>query len=139
MEDKEFLGKIVYLTPFLDEWLRKTNPGFNVPMLNRLAKVVKIFDWDTEEGKLLLQIRKKSPKWEEHTSTDFKFVLKVYHPDLRTTKAKRPGLTILEHMPRNLPGTDKPLFALYPSWMIENFLKEEKDVLEVKENTIADR
>jgi len=55
--EKKVEGKLVYLTYHVDIWFRELNKEFNIPMANRLAKVVKEFNWNTKEGKLLLKER----------------------------------------------------------------------------------
>ncbi len=125
MEDVDFKGRLVYLTLHLDKWLREINPKFNVPMANRLAKVIKVFDWKTPEGKFLKKEREKTGKWKTLSSDDFKFVLKVYHPEL--VLKNRHGITADEVLPRCYPGTKLTMFDVVPMWMLKDFKKEEKD------------
>ena len=130
MSDQDLHGKLVFLTVHVDRWLREVNPKFEVPMANRLAKVIKVVDWDSEEGKLLEQERKKIGKWKTLKSEDFKYVLKVYHPDL-IIKDKR-GITVHEVLPRFYPDTKLLMFDVLPEWMLEDFEKEEKDPFTLK-------
>lgn len=127
MEDKDLLNRIVFITAHTDKWLREANPQFNVPMANRLARVSKVFDWDTEEGRILLAAREKSGKWGNLNPRDFKFVLSVFYPDL--VKGNTRGLMIEEVMPRRYPGTDLDLFTPVPDWMLDDILKERKEAL----------
>jgi hypothetical protein len=113
----------------MDAWLRQVNPKFNIPMANRIAKVVKVFDWDTAEGVLLLQEREKTGKWGKLNPKDFKFVLKVYYPDL--VRDKKAGITAEEVVPRCYPETVLNLFELLPVWMLSSLQKEEKDILKL--------
>jgi hypothetical protein len=131
MEDSDFKGRIVFLTVHLDKWLRDINPKFNVPMSNRLAKVVKVFDWSTEEGKLLLDVRKKTGKWEKLNPQDFKFILKVYHPDLKINKNDNQGMMVEEVLPLYFPGTKLRMFDLYPERLLRDINKKEKNSLKV--------
>jgi len=125
MDDKQLLGKIVYLTVHTDTYLREINPKFNVPMANRTAKIIKIFDWETEEGKLLLKAREKIGKWgNTFNPKDFKYVLKVYYPDLKIDKNKRQGLTVEEVLPRFYPGTEFTLFEVLPDWVLKDYKKK---------------
>jgi len=131
-QDIELAGRLVYLTVHMDVWLRQVNSKFNVPMANRLAKIVKVFDWETDEGKLLLAEREKSGKWKNLNPKAFKFVLKIYYPDLKL-KDKQ-GLTVEELVPRYYPGTELFMFDMLPSWMLKDLQKEEKDIFKI-ENT----
>ena len=133
--DKDLSGRLVFLTTRVDIWLRKINPKFNIPMANRIAKVIKVFDWDTAEGKLLLKEREKTGKWKDLDPKSYKFVLKIYYPDLE--KDGKAGITAEEVMPRYLPKTEMLMFDVLPGWMLKSLQKEEKNILKVvgRENT----
>lgn len=130
--DKELSGRLVYLTVHSDVWFREINPKFNIPMVNRIAKIVKVFDWDTDEGKFLLEERAKTGKWGKLDPKAFKFVLKIYCPELKIKD--KIGFASEEVMPRYYPGTELSMFELLPPWMLKSLQKEEKDIfkLEVK-------
>jgi hypothetical protein len=130
MTDLELSGRLVYLTTHTDVWLREINPKFNIFMVNRIAKIVKVFDWNSEEGKILLAERKKNGKWGAKLNPrDFKFVLKVYCPEL-SLKKKR-GVTVDELLPLHFPGTKLTMFEPIPSWMLKDLQKEEKDIFKI--------
>jgi len=124
MKDYELSGKLVYLTVHYDRWLREVNSDFNIPMANRMARVIKVFDWETEEGKLLLEARKKTRKWGNFNSEDFKFVLEIYCPEL-VVSGKKQGFSTEEVAPRKYPGTDLFLFEVVPDWMIKSIRSDE--------------
>ena len=127
--DEEFAGRLVYLTMHCDVWFRELNPNFNIPMVNRIAKVVKVFDWDTDEGKLLLSEREKTGKWGKLDPKAFKFVLKVYCPELKIKN--KIGFATEEVLPRKYPGTDLTMFELLPPSMLRSLQKEEKDIFKL--------
>jgi hypothetical protein len=131
--DKELSGRLVFLTTHMDVWLRQVNPKFNIPMANRIAKVVKVFDWDTAEGKLLLREREKTGKWKNLDPKEFKFVLKIYYPDL--VKDNKDGITVEEVVPRFFPKTEMMMLNVIPEWMLKSLQKEEKDILKLVPNT----
>jgi hypothetical protein len=136
-KDKELDGRLVFLTVHMDVWLKQMNPRFNIPMANRIAKVVKVFDWESEEGKLLLREREKTGKWKKLDPRAFKYVLKVYYPEI--VKGKKTGITAEEVVPRCFPETEMLLFDVIPVWMLESLQKEEKDVLKLVEDTNPDK
>lgn len=127
MEDGELLNRIVFITVHADRWLRDANPRFNIPMANRLARVSKVFDWDTDEGRMLLEAREKSGKWGKLNSRDFKFVLSIFYPEL--IKDGQQGMVIEEVMPQRFPGTELDLFSPMPTWVLDDILKERKQEL----------
>jgi hypothetical protein len=132
--EEDLRGRLVYLTVHTDIWFREINPQFNIPMVNRTAKVIKIFDWETEEGKLLLSERKKLKKWGNLDSEDFRYVLKVYFPELKYRG--KMGLTVEEVLPRYYPKTKLLMFELLPSIMLKDLQKEEKDIFRIYKRDI---
>jgi hypothetical protein len=129
INDKDLAGRLVYLTRYLEKWYKDLNPAFNVPITNRLAKVVKVFDWDTDEGKLLLSEREKTGKWKSLEPKLFKFILKVYYPELILKNSKK--VMIEEVVSQYYPGTENKMFCLLPDWMVEDLNKEQKNILTV--------
>lgn len=127
--DEELAGRLVYLTIHSDVWFRELNPKFNVPMVNRIAKIVKVFDWESDEGRYLLAEREKNGKWGKFNPKAFKFVLKIYCPELKIKD--KIGFATEEVMPRNYPGTDLSMFELLPPWMLKSLQKEEKDIFKI--------
>lgn len=128
-------GSLVFLTINFDAWLKRTNPKFNIPMANRMAKVIKVFDWKTEEGKILLKMRQDSGKWGKLNPEDFKYILKIFYPDLITQGSKKAGMVAEEVCPMFIPGTKAMMFDKVPDWMIKDIVKKEKNVLKVEKKT----
>ena len=122
-EDKDFFGKLVFTTIHLERWLKEINTQFSIPMANRIARVIKVFDWESEEGKLLLDAREKTGKWASLDPKEFKFVLKIYYPDINH-KTKE-GITVEEVVPRYIPKSKLEMFHEVPDWMLSE-LKNEK-------------
>jgi hypothetical protein len=127
--DKELAGRLVYLTFHSDVWFRDINPKFNIPMVNRIAKIIKVFDWDTTEGRLLLAEREKTGKWGKLDPRAFKFVLKIYCPELKLKNKE--GIITEEILPIKYPGTELSLFEPLPLWMLKSLQKEEKDAFKL--------
>jgi len=126
MTDQELFGHLVFLTPHADSFIRETNPGFtttNIILVNRIARVAKVFDWNTAEGKYLLKEREKTGKWEKlnRKSKDYKFVVTIYYPELE--KNDKQGIMVDQVMPRYHPSTKQPLFEPVPKWMVAEVKK----------------
>jgi hypothetical protein len=106
-------------------------------MVNRIAKVVKVFDWETEEGQLLLSEREKTGKWSNLDPKAFKYVLKVYCPELKIKN--RVGFATEEVLPRKYPGTELTMFEPLPPTMLRSLQKEEKDIFKLlRKNSDSD-
>lgn len=134
MEDKDLDGKLVYLTLFYEKWIREVHPEFNIPMVNRLAKVVKVIDWDTDEGRLILNERKRNGKWDKLKSEDYRFVLNIYYQELAQT---RKNIAIAEMMPRYYPDSKNELFRILPESMITGLLKKEQNAFKVVKKNVS--
>jgi hypothetical protein len=132
MEESNLQNKLVYLTVHFHTWVKDRNPDFNIPMLCRWAKVIKIFDWDSEEGKALLTERLKSDKWKEQDAKDFKFILDIYYPDL--IKGEKKGVIAPECVPFLNPTTKKPLFEIVPTGILKQILSTSKFTVSKEKN-----
>lgn len=134
MEDKDLDGKLVYLTLFYEKWIREVHPEFNIPMVNRLAKVVKVLDWDTDEGKLILSERKRNGKWDKFKSEDYRFVLNIYYQELAPS---RKNIAIAEMVPRYYPDSKNELFKILPESIITGLLKKEQNAFKVVKKNVS--
>lgn len=131
MSVKNLEGRIIILTRYLEQWYKELNTDFNVPVCNRLAKIIKIFDWDSDEGKLVLSEREKTGKWDNLNSKEFKYVIKVYYPELRMNNKRK--IAVTEIVPQYYPKTKNLMFYPMPFWMLKDLNKEEKNIFEVQE------
>lgn len=122
-------GDIVYLTRHYAEWIKMLNSDIDISLVHRIAKVVKVFNWNTLEGKSLLAQREATGKWKALNSKDFKYVLKVYFPEIKSKKDSRAGVLTYEVLPINYPGTEYPLFEIYPKHLIDDINK--KDLVDI--------
>lgn len=120
MDDFALQNKLVYLTIHFHTWVKDRNPDFNIPMVCRLAKVIKIFDWETKEGKDLLSERLDNSKWKEQDAKDFKYILEIYYPDLSMGDKK--GVIAPECVPLVNPLTKGPLFEVIPSGILKQIV-----------------
>jgi len=111
-KDLELDGKLVYLTRYQEKWFKDLD------------------DWETEEGKILLAEREKTGKWARLDPKAFKFVLKVYYPELVFKNSKR--VMLEEVTSRYYPGTTHEMFSLIPDWMLKDIVKEEKNTFKVE-------
>jgi hypothetical protein len=127
-------GDIVYFTKHYAEWIKMLKGDLDISLIHRIARIVKVFNWRTKEGKLLLGQREKTGKWENLKSKDFKYVLKVYYPDLISKKTEEAGLTAYEVLPLLFPDTKYPLFALYPEHLIDDLNKKDiEDIFKLEQ------
>jgi len=126
-------GDIVYLTRHYAEWIKQLKGDLNIAVVHRIAKIVKIFDWKTTEGKLLLEQRRATGKWKNLEIKDFKYVLNVYFPELEDKKTKQVGMSLIEVLPLNYPSSTFQLFEKYPEHLITDLNEKEiKDIFKIE-------
>lgn len=120
-------GDVVFFTRHYAEWLREINPKLDITLIHKIAKIIKIIDWETDEGRAILKEREATGKWKKLNSKDFKYILRVYHPDIVGKDKKNPGVIAYEVLPKNYPGLkeDAPLFDLYPKTLLEDIFSED--------------
>lgn len=83
MSEKYREGDIVYVTLAGQDYLaRNRSQEFNISVYGRLAKILEIYDWESERGKGILEERKKHFTWSKLKSEDFKYVLLIFAPEL---------------------------------------------------------
>lgn len=117
-------GMLVVLTRHLDMWYKQLTSEFNVQIANRLGKIVKIIDWDTDEGKIILKAREETGKWNNLDSKSFKYVVKIFYPELVIKSSNK--VMIEEVLPLRFPGTEALFFFPVPKWMSTELVKNAK-------------
>ena len=126
-------GDIVFLTRHYAEWIKMLKGDLDISLVHRVAKVIKVFNWRTKEEKALLEQREKTGKWDNLNSKDFKYVLKVYYPDLVSKKTEKQGISAYEVLPLLFPGTEYPLFEVYPQHLLDDINSNKlEDILKLE-------
>ncbi len=136
MSDSTLENRLVYLTSHFHTWVKARNPDFNIPMVCRLAKVIKIFDWETKEGKELLSERLKNGKWKEQDAKDFKYILEIYYPEL--IKGEKKGVIAPECVPLLNPTTNGPLFEIVPNGILKQIVSSSSTFKVTKEKVVPE-
>jgi hypothetical protein len=109
-KEKDFKeGDVVFITIKGHTWLHETKASFNIPVSGRLAKISKIINWNTKDGKALLKQRIASGKWKESELKSRRFVLDIYYPEL-TMEGYDPGVKVPEVMSLYTDDDQQPLF-----------------------------
>lgn len=104
---------LVFLTMSAHAWICRNNASFSIPYSGRFARVIKVLDWDTEEGKAVLRARTDGAfagKWGEYDVRDFKYILDVYLPEMYAKESKIPGVVVPVVLPLHSPKDNSVLF-----------------------------
>jgi len=100
------------------------NPSFKIPLVNRLAKLEAIIDWESDSGKLVKKVRKESGKWLNLPSEDCKYIFSIYYHEL---KGRRGEVGVVERgvpLFSKDPKTELPFFVKVPEWILQQILKK---------------
>lgn len=111
-------GDKVYLTPAAQDFLaRNRGPSFNISVIGRMGVLIDIIDWVTDRGKHILRERKKSLTWSKLNSTDFKYIVLTFYPELVDPKSGNQGMAVPEILCLHHPmvsDREVPLFRKWP-------------------------
>lgn len=135
MEEKFNPGDLLFLTVSYDRYLRNKHPDLKVSMVNRLAKLESIIDWDSPKGQLIYGLRVKSGKWNKLPIKDNKYILSVYYHDVQGKKGQVGTIERGVPMFGCNPKTKAPFFHKVPDWIYGEIMKQCEDFdVELKED-----
>lgn len=132
------IGDLVLLTQAYEEYMYDRNPGLKVSLVNRIAKLEDIIDWDTPRGRMLKEARLKSGKWKGLPLEDNRYIFSIYYHDLTGRNGKRGVVERGVPMFSCHPKTGAPFFEKMPSWLYREILKPcERFELEEKNEDVS--
>lgn len=117
-------GDIVILTQAYEAYMFKRNENLRVALVNRLAKVEEIIDWNSEKGHKIKAAREKSGKWGNLPIEDNKYILSVYFHDLIGRNGKRGVIQRGVPMFSRDPESGTPFFERVPDWIFKEIAKK---------------
>ena len=126
-------GDLVFLTQDYENYIYERNPRMTIPtehrpagikLVNRLAKIEEIIDWDAPKGQKLLELRKKSGKWKDLPIMDCKYIVSVYYHDLKGRNGENGVAERGQPMFSHDPVTGVPFFVQVPDWVLKEILKK---------------
>ena len=101
-------GDLVFLTKSFENYVKSKHPKLSVVLVNRLAKLEEIIDWESPKGAKIKEARLKSGKWKDLPLEDNKYIVSIYYHDLMGRKGEKGvaerGVPIF----RNHPKTGAP-------------------------------
>jgi len=125
MNDQTFKsGDLVFLTKAFDDYFHKKNPSSKISLINRLAKIEEIIDWNSEKGIKIKEARIVSGKWSNLNLEDSKYILSIFYHDLAGRKGQ---LGVAERgvpMFQSHPETGEQFFVKVPDWVFKEIQKK---------------
>lgn len=117
-------GDLVFLTTAFENYIREKHPKTGIPLVNRLAKVEEIIDWNSEKGKKIKEVREKSGKWKDLSIEDSKYILSIYYHDLKGRKGQYGVVERGVSMFKNHPKTGNSFFEKIPDWIFKLIMEK---------------
>jgi len=117
-------GDLVFLTQDYENYVYERNPKMKLSLVNRIAKLESIIDWDSPKGKTIKTARLKSGKWENLPLEDNKYLFSVYYHDLIGRKGKKGVIEKGVPLFSEDPKTKNPFFIKCPDWIYKEILKK---------------
>lgn len=115
-------GDLLFLTKSFEDHFRKKNPSSKISLVNRLAKLEEIIDWDSEKGQIIKAARIKSGKWKNLPIEDNKYIVSIYYHDLIGRNKERGVIERGVPMFRYNPKTKEPFFEKVPDWIYKSIM-----------------
>lgn len=117
-------GDLVFLTQDYENYVYERNPKMKISLVNRLAKLESIIDWESPDGKAIKDARLKSGKWSGLPLEDNRFIFSVYYHDL-VGRGKKQGV-VERGIPlfSKDPKTGAPFFTKIPDWVYAEIIKK---------------
>ena len=117
-------GDLVFLTQEYESYIYERNPKLKIGMVNRLAKLEDIIDWDSPKGKKIKELRLKTNKWKDLPLEDCRYLFSVYYHDIEGRDGKsgvaERGVCLFNKNPK----TGAPFFVKVPDWIYREINKK---------------
>jgi len=117
-------GDLVFLTQEYESYIYARNPKLKLSMVNRIAKLEEVIDWDSPKGKKLKDLREKSGKWKDLPLEDNKYIFSVYYYDLEGRGGKSGVAERGVPMFSKDPKSGAPFFVKIPDWIFKEILRK---------------
>jgi hypothetical protein len=117
-------GDLVFLTQEYERYVFERNPGIKVSLVNRIAKLEQVIDWESPSGQRIKEARLKSGKWKDLPLEDNKYIFSVYYHDLTGREGKKGVAERGVPMFSKDPKTGDPFFVKIPDWIYREIIKK---------------
>ena len=117
-------GDLVFLTQDYEKYVFERNPGIRVSLVNRIAKLEQIIDWDSPSGKKIKELRLKTGKWKDLPLEDNKYIFSVYYHEVQGRDGQKGVTERGVPMFSKDPKSGDPFFVKIPDWIYKNIQKK---------------
>ena len=117
-------GDLLFLTKAFEDFFLKKNPASKISLVNRLAKLEEIIDWESEKGRAIKKAREMSGKWANLPIEDNKYIISIFYHDLIGRNKEKGVVERGKPMFRYNPATKAPFFEKVPDWIYREIMKQ---------------
>ena len=117
------IGDLVFLTKDYENYWKKKNPQSKIRLVNRIAKLEILIDWDTETGQRIKKARLESGKWNGLPLEDSRYIFSIYYHDVKGRKGQQGTIDRVPMFSKD-PETGKDFFVKVPDWIFREISKE---------------
>jgi hypothetical protein len=127
-------GDLVILSQAYERYAYERHPSLKVSLVNRLAKVEDVIDWDSDRGKKIEEARIKSGRWKDYSAeamADNRYILSIYYPEMKGATGK----PVVETAPMfsKDPKTGASFFSKVPDWLYKAIMAKCQTFIVIKE------
>lgn len=117
-------GDLVFLTQAYESYVFARNPKLTISLVNRLAKLEEIIDWNSDKGQKIKKAREETDKWKDLPLEECKYIFSIYYHELDGRKEKKGvverGMPLFEKDPK----TGESFFVKVPDWIYKEISKK---------------
>ena len=117
-------GDLVFLTKSYDDYFHRKHPEAKIFLVNRIARLEEIIDWESPKGQKIKQARVLSGKWRDLSIEENRYILSIYYHELVGRKGQKGVAERGISMFRFHPQTKEALFEKIPDWIYKEIMKK---------------
>ena len=117
-------GDLVFLTQEYESYVYERNPKLKLSLVNRLAKLEDIIDWDSPKGVKIKELRLKSGKWKDLPLEDNRYIFSVYYHDVDGRNGKQGVIERGVPLFSKDPKTGMAFFTKVPEWVYKELARK---------------
>ena len=117
-------GDLFFLTQEYENYVYARNPKLKLSLVNRLAKLEEILDWDSYKGKKIKELREKSGKWKDLPLEDNRYIFSIFYHDVDGRNSQKGVIERGVPLFSKDPKTGAPFFVKVPEWLYKEIIKK---------------
>ena len=117
-------GDLFFLTQEYESYVYARNPKLKLSLVNRLAKLEEVIDWNSLKGKKIKALREQSGKWKGLPLEDNRYIFSIYYHDIDGRNDQKGVIERGVPLFSKDPKTEAPFFVKVPDWLFKEIIKK---------------